>query len=120
MVGLSRKSKVKYMLVHRLIAMAFLEDPSGKDVCHNNGVRSDNRVENLRLDTRKGNMSDVYKHDTHIRGERCGTNKYSQELIAKFKEDIKTGKSIRSIAIKHGIKPSTGYSLAEGRTWGWL
>lgn len=119
-VGLSRNSKVKTMLVHRLVAMAWIGDPEGKDVCHNNGVRTDNRLENLRIDTRKGNMSDIYLHDTHIRGERCGTNKYSEALMKQVKAEIMNGGVVRQIAMKYGIPAPTLYGVARGKTWRWL
>jgi len=120
MVGLSRESSVKTKLVHRLVAEAWIGSTEGMDVCHNNGTRHDNRLENLRIDTRKGNMRDVYKHDTHIRGERCGTNKYSEALMRQVKEEIKAGGVVRQIALKHGIPAPTLYGVAQGRIWSWL
>lgn len=120
MVGLSRKSSVKTKLVHRLVAEAWIGSIDGMDVCHNNGMRHDNRLENLRIDTRKGNMRDIYKHDTHIRGERCGTNKHSEALMRQIKEEIKAGGVVRQIAMKYGIPASTLYGVAQGRTWNWL
>ena len=119
-VGLSVNSKVKTLIVHRLVYKSFIGDPKGLDVCHNNGVRTDNRLSNLRADTRKGNMSDVYKHDTHIRGERCGTNKYSQEFITEFKKNIVNFKSIRQAAMFYKIPIGTAYGITQGRTWNWL
>lgn len=54
------------VLVHRLVAMSFLGyPPEGTEVCHNNGDRQDNRVENLRWDTRSSNTIDKLKHGTH-------------------------------------------------------
>ena len=120
LVGLSRKSSVKTRLVHRLIAEAWIGPIAGMDVCHNNGIRHDNQLKNLRIDTRKGNMQDIYKHDTHIRGERCGTNKYSEALMRQIKKEIKAGGVVRQIALKHGMPASTLYSVAQGKTWSWL
>lgn len=119
-VGLSRKSVVKTKLVHRLVAETWIGSVNGMDVCHNNGIRHDNRLENLRIDTRKGNMKDIYKHDTHIRGERCGTNKYSEVLMRQIKKEINSGGVIRQIAFKHGIPPPTLYAVAKGKIWSWL
>ena len=65
-VVLRRDGKGKTWLVHRLVAMAFLGPcPPGYVVCHNNGDRLDNRVENLRWDSRSANAFDSIKHGTH-------------------------------------------------------
>lgn len=50
----------KYMSVHRAVAEAFIENPEGKPcVDHINGVRDDNRAENLRWVTHKENTSNT-------------------------------------------------------------
>jgi hypothetical protein len=119
-VGLSRKSVVTTKLIHRLVAEAWIGPADGLDVCHNDGDRSNNVLSNLRIDTRKGNMQDIYKHDTHIRGERCGTNKYSESLIKQIKSEIKDGAVLRQLAMKYGIPSPTVYGIAAGRIWRWL
>lgn len=49
--------------IHHLVAMAFLgPTPSGMEVCHNNGRKTDNRLENLRFDTQWHNVFDTVKH----------------------------------------------------------
>ena len=120
MVVLSSIEKRKYFLVHRLVFQSFNGLCDGLDICHNNGIRIDNRLENLRSDTRKGNMSDIYNHDTHIRGERCGTNKYKTEQIIAFKQDVKNGMSIASAARKNQINRMTAYNINDKRSWAWL
>lgn len=39
--------------------------PEGMEVCHNNGDCTDNRLENLRYDTKSANMLDRVRHGTH-------------------------------------------------------
>lgn len=119
-VGLSVNSKVSTRLVHRLVAQAWIGSVEKLDVCHNNGKRDDNRLINLRIDTRKGNMADIYIHDTHIRGERCGSNRHSEELMRKIKGEIRDGAVVRQLAIKYNIPAPTLYGLAQGKIWGWL
>jgi hypothetical protein len=52
--------------VHQLVALAFIGlRPEGMEVCHNSGDVNDNRVENVRYDTRSGNMRDRARHGTY-------------------------------------------------------
>lgn len=52
--------------LHRLVLEAFVgPSPEGMEACHENGVRGDNRPENLRWDTRTENVKDAIKHGTH-------------------------------------------------------
>lgn len=49
--------------VHRLVLEAFVGScPPGMECCHNNGDPSDNRLDNLRWDTKKSNRQDRNKH----------------------------------------------------------
>ena len=53
--------------VHQLIMRAFAGPrPSGLEVCHNNGDPTDNRLENLRYDTRSSNHLDKQRHGTDV------------------------------------------------------
>lgn len=63
-VNLSRGS-YRTRKVHQLVAEAFLGRVSGADVCHNNGIRTDNRLTNLRYDTRSNNLKDAVYHGTN-------------------------------------------------------
>lgn len=49
--------------IHRLVLEAFVGPcPSGMEACHNNGDPADNRLENLRWDTKSANMFDRSNH----------------------------------------------------------
>lgn len=52
--------------VHRLVLEAFVGPcPPGMEGCHNNGDPTDNRLANLRWDTRRSNVLDSVRHGTH-------------------------------------------------------
>lgn len=54
------------VFVHRLVLDAFVGPcPDGMEGCHNNGNPADNRVENLRWDTRSANVIDIRERRTH-------------------------------------------------------
>ena len=61
--------------VHRAVAEAFLGPrPDGCDICHGNGDASDNRVENLRYDSRSANIRDAVRHGTYRNGQERKTH----------------------------------------------
>ena len=56
------------VLVHHLVAAAWLgARPSGFEVCHTDGNKTNNAVGNLRYDTRASNRADSVRHGTSIR-----------------------------------------------------
>lgn len=66
-VSLYADNKRTKFLVHRLVLTTFVgEPPEGTEGCHNNGNPADNRLENLRWDTKKANAQDSLKHGTHF------------------------------------------------------
>lgn len=55
-VGLCKQNKRKNMTIHRLVAQAFIDNSLGKPcINHINGIKTDNRVENLEWVTYKEN-----------------------------------------------------------------
>ena len=65
-VALSRNGAQKSIGVHRLVLQAFVGPcPEGMEACHWNDVPDDNRVENLRWDTRAANIADSVRNGTH-------------------------------------------------------
>ena len=60
-IHLYKNTERKRKLVHRLIAIAFIENPENKaTINHENGVHDDNRIENLTWATQKENNQHAY------------------------------------------------------------
>lgn len=57
MTGIGRNGEYRQYGVHRIVAWAFLPNPKNKrEINHINGVKTDNRVENLEWCTRQENV----------------------------------------------------------------
>lgn len=76
----------KHLLIHRLVAEAFLPEPerqfAKQTVNHKNGIKTDNRVENLEWASYQHN--NAHARDTGLcrqHGENTNLSKYSDEFI---------------------------------------
>lgn len=71
-LGLSRNGVVRHFLVSRLVALAFIPEIEGKpNVNHINGIKTDNRIENLEWVTQKENTRHAWR--TGLAKPRCGS-----------------------------------------------
>lgn len=85
-IGLSNNSKAEHYPVHRLVAAAFIQNPSNKPfINHKNGIKDDNRVENLEWATRSENAYHSYR----ILGQKSRKgHTLSEETKNKIREKL--------------------------------
>lgn len=70
-VVLYKDGKRHHSPVHQLVLKAFIGPrPDGYDACHCDGDRDNNRLDNLRWDTRSANTLDQVAHGTHHMARR--------------------------------------------------
>lgn len=115
-VDLCSNGSRKRFSVHRLVLSAFVRPcPKGMETCHNNGVRDNNRLENLRWDTRSNNHRDKLKHGTALQGSRHGASKLC-ELDVWLIRNIE-GVTQRAIAKFFEIHPTNVSVIKLRKSW---
>ena len=120
-VRLYDQQKQKSFDVHKLMAITFLGDvPAGHQICHNNGLKTDCRLENLRIDTTSSNQMDRVKHGTSNRGIRNNQNKYQEETILMVKSLLESGAKITQTAQFMTMPYQTVRHIKNKTRWAWL
>jgi hypothetical protein len=103
---------------HCLVLEAFVGPrPYKYDACHANGCKTDNRLENLRWDTRAGNMADAIKHGKTNRGERSPFAKLTESDVRQIRELPNTQ---AEIARKFNISREHVRDIRLGKRWAHL
>ena len=112
----------KWHLVHRLMWQTFRGPiPPDMQVCHNDGDPTNNRLENLRLDTSLGNNRDRYKHGTMPRGESHPMVKLTEDQAREVYRLATSGASSQQeIANRFGISRPTVTAIKAKRLWAHL
>ncbi len=105
-VGLCKNGKTEEIQVHRLVLEAFIGPcPTGMESCHNNDQADDNRVNNLRWDTRSNNTFDKYKNKgvNQAIGERSGMAKLTEEKVLEIRKLASRGLMYKDIAVRFDV-----------------
>lgn len=120
-VGLNANGKQKTCLVHRLVTAAFYGWEPEKDVNHINGVKTDNRVENLQWCTRSENIKHAFKlglsrNHLWMLGKVGAANARAKPVIQKAKsgQEVARFTCIKEAAFTTGIAESGISAAARG------
>lgn len=92
-VTLCREAEQRRGYVHRMVLTAFVGPcPEGLEACHfPNRDPADNRLDNLRWDTKKGNAADKKAQGTHIEGIKSYAAKLTPAAVKEARRLYATG-----------------------------
>lgn len=108
------KSKKTTLVIHRLVAKAFLGIPDKKmDVNHKDGVKTNNHVSNLEWCTRKQNI----RHSVEVL-KNYGAIKTNTETVLKVRELYATDNyTYRELGEMFDMSITNVHSIVLRRTW---
>ena len=123
-VNLKRQQKTNNRIVHRLVASAFIDNPENKpQVNHKNGIKNDNRVENIEWCTTFENRQHAY--DTGLQnsftrqGEKNNFNKLREEDVRGIRllYNKKNGFTQKRLSEIYGVTQSCVWNIIKNKTW---
>lgn len=114
-IRLSKNNKVYHKSVHRLVYEAFKGTISeGYHINHINGLRNDNRLNNLEACTHKEN------NDRRLflrKGEQINTAKLTEQQVMDIRKRKQKGESTMVIAKEYGLNKSSINKIVRGYSW---
>ncbi len=117
-VGLYKNGKMKTKKVHNLLCEAFIgERPKGFDICHRDGVKTNNNLENLRYDSRSNNIQDMKLNNTWPSRENHAHKLTEQEVQKIYLLLRNSNMNYREIGKKYNVHYNTIHNINKGLTW---
>lgn len=115
----TRTGGTKTVGLHTLVLTVFRGPcPTGMQACHNDGVKSNNALSNLRWDTCASNIADKRKHGTHRTGERHGRAKLTHSEVAEIRRRYESGEYLlRELAAMYGVSKSAIGAIVNNQTY---
>lgn len=122
-VTIYNNGKQKTMYVHRLVAQTFIPNPDSKpEINHINGIKSDNRVENLEWSTPKENTKHAYATGLRVAspslGENNGSSKLTEKQVLEIRELYSTKKyTTRGLGKMFDVSNQLISSIVNNKRW---
>ena len=116
LTSFDKNIKTKY--IHRLVAIAFIENPLNKpEVNHINGIKDDNHVDNLEWNTHHENI--IHAHKTGLttqKGEDSVGSVLTEPQVLKIRA-LKKDFTFKELAEKYNVASSTIAAAVYRRSW---
>lgn len=115
-VNLSKDGQVKTIFVHSLVMLTFVGGrPVGADICHCDGNPLNNRLENLRYDTRAANIVDSKIHKTFSEAEIHPCAKLTNAQVIEIYNT--SGIPATELATRYNVNIGVIQGIWRGTSW---
>lgn len=123
LVSLSKNGSSKRVLLHRLIAKAFIPNPNNlPQVNHKDGNKQNNIIDNLEWVSAQDNIIHAYTnnlmHPAH--GIKINVGHFVEEDIRNIRRMALAGMSQRKIAAEYGVHQGFIWLILKGKTYRWV
>ena len=117
-IGFYKNDKYRRFRIHRLVLSTFI-GKSSLDCNHKNGIKTDNRLENLEYCTRSENIIHAFKIGLKTQiGEKNSNHKLIEKQVVKIRKLYKTKKyTQRELAKMFNISRRTISDIVRKRSW---
>jgi len=121
-VSLYKNKKLRSVFVHRIVLDIFAKDRHFKGAItrHVNGIKTDNRIDNLKWGTQKENEQDKRAHGTYQDGENSPNKKLTEQDVVDIRKTYKRQckkLGTTGLAKKYGVHKATILGCVSGQTW---
>lgn len=108
----------KGVVIHRILAKLFVPNPENKHyVNHINGIKTDNRIENLEWCTMQENTIHAYAMGLTPSGSKARHAKLSEADVMEVFRLHSQGIPGSRIAKKYSLHKNTIYHIVNGKNW---
>lgn len=115
--------KSSTVLYHKIVALTWIENKDNKpEINHINGIKYDNRVENLEWVSRQENISHAWANGLYEAryGEETSNAKLTEDQVKEIKLYLKTAPKLygrKKLAKKYGVSESAIKNIVAEKTW---